>query len=151
MSWLMCSGEKFCETQLTIVIPVIYVNHQYLPILFLQVKWCLYRDHFVYVPSQWEMTLYCKVVSHWLGTYIKWSLLLAPRSIFYLLKNNSLDIIYIHIYYYRTNIKCTIFYDTQNTIIFIHIHSLSCCFHVLFIPNYPPPPPPPPPITAAVE
>ena len=33
------------------------------------------RDHFVYVPSQWEMMLQCNVVSHCLGTYTIWSLL----------------------------------------------------------------------------
>ena len=33
------------------------------------------RDHFVYVPSQWETTLQCNVVSHWLGAYTKWSLI----------------------------------------------------------------------------
>ena len=27
-----------------------------------------FRDHFVYAPSQWE------AISHWLGTYIEWSL-----------------------------------------------------------------------------
>ena len=27
----------------------------------------LHRDHFVYAPSQWETTLQCNVVSHWLG------------------------------------------------------------------------------------
>ena len=32
------------------------------------------RDHFLYVPSQWETTLQCNVVSHWLGTYTKWYL-----------------------------------------------------------------------------
>ena len=32
------------------------------------------RDHFVYPPSQWETTLHCNVVSHWLGAYTKWSL-----------------------------------------------------------------------------
>ena len=36
------------------------------------------RDHFVYVPNEWE-TLQCNVsqcnVSHWLGTYTKWSLI----------------------------------------------------------------------------
>ena len=32
------------------------------------------RDHFVYVTSQWETTLHCNVVSHWLGTYVKGSL-----------------------------------------------------------------------------
>ena len=29
---------------------------------------------FMHAPSQWEITLYCNVVSHWLGTHIKWSL-----------------------------------------------------------------------------
>ena len=29
----------------------------------------LYRDHFMYAPSQWETTLQCNVVSHWLGAY----------------------------------------------------------------------------------
>ena len=28
------------------------------------------RYHFVYAPSQWETTLHCNVVSHWLGTYV---------------------------------------------------------------------------------
>ena len=30
------------------------------------------RNHFVYAPSQWETTLRCNVVSHWLGAYTKW-------------------------------------------------------------------------------
>ena len=33
------------------------------------------RDHFVYVLSQWETTLHCNVVSHWLGAYTNRSLL----------------------------------------------------------------------------
>ena len=33
------------------------------------------RDHFVYVPSQWETTLHCNVVSHWLGAYTERSLM----------------------------------------------------------------------------
>ena len=32
------------------------------------------RDHFVYVLSQWETTLQCNVISHWLGTFTIWSL-----------------------------------------------------------------------------
>ena len=36
----------------------------------------LYRDNFLCVPSQWEMMLHCKVISHWLGAYRKWSLTL---------------------------------------------------------------------------
>ena len=32
-----------------------------------------HRDNFLNVPSQWEMRLQCNVVSHWVGTYTKWS------------------------------------------------------------------------------
>ena len=32
------------------------------------------RDHFVNAPSQWETTLHCNIISHWLGAYTKWSL-----------------------------------------------------------------------------
>ena len=39
------------------------------------------RVHFVYAPSQWETTLHCNVVSHWLGAYTKWSLLSWKTSI----------------------------------------------------------------------
>ena len=34
----------------------------------------IHRDHSVHVPSQWETTLHCNVVSHWLGAYTKSSL-----------------------------------------------------------------------------
>ena len=35
---------------------------------------CLsYKDHYVNAPSQWETTLQCNVVSHWLGACTKWS------------------------------------------------------------------------------
>ena len=30
------------------------------------------RDNFVYVPSQWETTLQCNFISHWLDTYTVW-------------------------------------------------------------------------------
>ena len=32
------------------------------------------KDCFVNVPSLWETALHCNIVSHWLGTYTKWSL-----------------------------------------------------------------------------
>ena len=38
------------------------------------------RDHFVYVSSQWETTLPCNVVSHWLDTYTKWSLVIMMST-----------------------------------------------------------------------
>ena len=31
----------------------------------------MHRDHVVYADRQWEMTLQCNVVSHWLGAYIQ--------------------------------------------------------------------------------
>ena len=39
----------------------------------------IFRDHFWYAPSQmsqWQTTLHCNVISHWLGAYTKWSLIL---------------------------------------------------------------------------
>ena len=36
---------------------------------------CCGRDHFAYAPCQWETTLQCNVVSHWMGAYTKWPLL----------------------------------------------------------------------------
>ena len=32
------------------------------------------RDYFYECPDQWEMTLQCNVISHWLGAFTKWSL-----------------------------------------------------------------------------
>ena len=31
-------------------------------------------------PSQWEITLQCNVISHWLGAYIKWSMYTRKRG-----------------------------------------------------------------------
>ena len=45
----------------------------------------LYRDDFVYGPSQWETALQCYVVSYWLGTYTKWSLLYMDVKIWTLM------------------------------------------------------------------
>ena len=39
-----------------------------------------YKDHFVYAPGQWEMTLHCKVTSRWLGAYTKCSLGIADKD-----------------------------------------------------------------------
>ena len=34
----------------------------------------IHRDHSWYVGSQWETTLHCNVVSHWLSAYAEWTL-----------------------------------------------------------------------------
>ena len=39
------------------------------------------RDHSVHASSQWETTLHCNVVSHWLGAYTKWSLWLIQLRV----------------------------------------------------------------------
>ena len=36
---------------------------------------CKHKMIFVCAPCQWETTLQCNVVSHWLGANIKWSLI----------------------------------------------------------------------------
>ena len=33
------------------------------------------RDQSMYAPSQWEMSLHCNDISHWLGAYLDWSLI----------------------------------------------------------------------------
>ena len=38
-------------------------------------------ENFSDAPSQWEMTLHCNVISHWLVTYAKWSLMESMISI----------------------------------------------------------------------
>ena len=44
------------------------------------ISWCLIcksshcRDYFVYAPKQWETTLQCNIISHWLGAYTKRSI-----------------------------------------------------------------------------
>ena len=35
----------------------------------------IHRDYFMNVPSQWETMLQRNIVSHWLGTFTKWSLI----------------------------------------------------------------------------
>ena len=43
-------------------------------VLYCIICWDITKDHSVYVPSQWEMALHCKAISHWLGAYTEWSL-----------------------------------------------------------------------------
>ena len=37
-----------------------------------------FMDQSRYAPSQWETSLHCNDVSHWLGTYLNWSLQFCP-------------------------------------------------------------------------
>ena len=54
----------------------------------------LSRDHFVYAPSQWETTLECNVVFHWLGAFTKWSLPLIRLAWGVDLKRNLFAIVH---------------------------------------------------------
>ena len=57
----------------------------------------LHWDHSGYVVSQWETTLHCNVVSHWLNPYQEWSLVTVGFTL------------YIDINYYKTILRfgCT--------------------------------------------
>ena len=35
---------------------------------------------YIYAPGQWETSLHCNDVSHWLGAYLNWSLHIVPIS-----------------------------------------------------------------------
>ena len=39
----------------------------------------MYRDHFVYLPSQWKSMLQCNVICHWLGPFTKWFVYLPSQ------------------------------------------------------------------------
>ena len=47
-----------------------------------------HRDHFVYAPSEWETTLHCNVVFHWLGAYAKRSLMSCCKNSFSIMVRN---------------------------------------------------------------
>ena len=49
------------------------------------------RDHFVYAPSQWEMTLQYNIISHWLDTCREWSLTLMPHDHHVISNHQQLD------------------------------------------------------------
>ena len=47
--------------------------------IFLWMKLSAKRDQSVHALNQWEMTLHCNIVSHWLGAYAIWSL--SPHTV----------------------------------------------------------------------
>ena len=51
------------------------------------------NDHSRYELSQWETTLHCNVVSHWLGPYPQWSLSTAMTKVDHVLRPTH---IYLH-------------------------------------------------------
>ena len=55
-----CKDQHFC---------VFLLYHHYITQL-----WCM--NHFVYVSIQWEMTLHTNIVSHSMGIYTTWSLMM---------------------------------------------------------------------------
>ena len=72
------SGDHFTKIYLSTQIDQYFSSLSYIFFIWFE-GGCEYqlnhsRDHFVYAPSQWETTLQCNVVSHWLGTYTKLSL-----------------------------------------------------------------------------
>ena len=65
------------------------------------------RDHYVYVPSQWEMALQCNPISHWLGTYIEWSL----KPFFFIIHCGSAHFPFVGIYHF--NVICQSYWLTN--------------------------------------
>ena len=58
----------------------------------------------MHAPSQWETTLHCNVVSHWLGVYTKWSLRFVI-SWMPLVEGSGGGGIYLSLIYYRLTIQ----------------------------------------------
>ena len=61
---LPCKSNVF-----TLVTLVLYSDYSHVFCHVISIHSC--RDHFVYAPNQWEKTLQCNVISHWLGAHRK--------------------------------------------------------------------------------
>ena len=70
--WYDCQHVKYCVNSSLIIAPSIMVmfwlNH-WSDMKSWGILSAISSDQFVYVPSQWETTLHCNVVYHWLGAY----------------------------------------------------------------------------------
>ena len=93
------------------------------------------RDHFVYAPSQWEMTLQCNVVSQWLGAYIKWSLKVGVLyciylGIFYWAKLPTNFDKLSNFYHRIFNIDKIIYFDLFYEVILVHCWALLVTWYV---------------------
>ena len=64
-------------------------------VLFLTQRYCMFRDHSVHVPSQWETALHRNVVSHWLGACTEWFLQVL-RFTFKVDKNINISLTLYH-------------------------------------------------------
>ena len=56
------------------------------------------RGHSVYAPSQWETTLHCNILPHWLGACTEWSLIISSE--YSLLLGGKSPVDYIIIFQY---------------------------------------------------
>ena len=76
------------------------------------------RNQSRYAPSQWETSLYCNGVSHWMGAYLDWSLIMKsnPRNAMWSLTiwfattvifSNALDLLLIGIFLFERSTKMT--------------------------------------------
>ena len=77
------SSNVFCICINAISIPVLIIVGLHKPaslwlitndIILIWNRRLIHGYHFVIVPSQWETTSHCNVISHWLGTFTKWSM-----------------------------------------------------------------------------
>ena len=82
------------------------------------------RDLCVYAPSQWEMTLYSNVISHWLGAYTKWSLVVGKMLlIFFGFRCINNAILQLWDACYSTRPHCRNVFFESHWIIYHHTHA----------------------------
>ena len=83
--------------------------HMFIYFVLLKFKWtwirfchalyCLYRDIFVHVPSQWEMVVHYNTIFNWLGPCTKWSQLIKLNYIV------NLQYSMIHLYWWWWKVR----------------------------------------------
>ena len=73
-----------------IIYTTLWESLSYPPVTVHEDKIARMQRSFVYAPSQWEMTLHCYVVSHWLGAYTKLFLRMSlPPDLFAMMTSSN--------------------------------------------------------------
>ena len=103
----------------------------------------------MYAPSQWETTLHCSIVSHRLGAYTKWSLVVSLFWFRYFMYDTPVKNIFVAFYNCAVHVHVQQFryiistnslvlyrrlscFDTEVFIAFIYTYWLYICIDILY-------------------
>ena len=86
---------------------------------------CILKNHFVHAPSQWETTLHCNIISHWLGEHTK-------RPLHTSCDHRNPGSFHWYFFLFSFLLKIQIWYKILNSLIELVISLLHIFTHVHF-------------------